>query len=97
MSEKIVTQFAVRDMKIMEDTLNKLNYSFSKSKDSLSIRRPYHNIIVTADKVSCDSVNVSEVEKIKAEYSRNVYIDQFETEGLMYEVEETANEIIILA
>ena len=97
MSCKIETAFAVREMKIMEDTLQKLGYSFSKMNNSLTIKKRFNNIIISHTKVSCDSDNTIEVEKIKSEYSKNVYVSEFENEGVIYEIEETKNEIVILA
>ena len=98
MSCKIQTFFAVRNMKIMQDSLNKLGFNYTEKGDgTLAIKRRYKNIVISEDMISCDSANQHEVNKIKVEYGRNLGISIVEEMGALYKVEETKNEIVILA
>ena len=97
MSSKIQTQFAVREMKIMEDTLNKLGFTFKKQNEQFVISKRYNNIVISANKMTHDSGSTTDVEKIKSEYTKATCIAKLEEEAALYEVTETEQEIIILA
>lgn len=96
MSAKIQTQFAVNNMKIMEDTLNKQGFKFTKRGDTLVLQRRWNDTVISAKGISYDSDNNGEIDKIKSEYTRTVAINKIEERGEVYEVQETANEITIL-
>jgi len=96
MSCKIQTQFAVREMKIMEDTLKKLGYSFNKHSGTLQVTgHSGYGITVAENEIHYDSVDKSNVDTIKVEYSRALALSMVEKEGALYQMEETNNEIII--
>ena len=97
MSCKIHTQFAVREVKIMEDTLEKLGFSFTKSGNQLVLknRDNYNNVSISESKITYDRGAAHDVENIKSEYQRNVEIARLDEEGSLYEVEETREEITI--
>lgn len=96
MSGKVVTAFNVTNMLLMEDTLKRLNHKFSKTKNGLSIARAYYNIDITANEITCDSMNTSEVETIKSEYQRDYQLRERALRGETYEVTETSSEIVII-
>ena len=97
MSSKHKTKFAVKHMSIMENTLTKMGINFSKKNDNLIVKRSYHDIVISAKGIDFDSDNKNEIEKIKTSYSEATVKKDLELEGLMYEVIETENEIIIYA
>lgn len=96
MSGKIIISFAVTNMLLMEDTLKRLGHSYTKNKNGLSIPRSYYNIEINENKISSDSMNRLEVEKIKFEYQRDFQIHERAIRGESYEVAETKDEIVIL-
>ena len=97
MSGKIQTIFKIREMRVMEDTLNKMGYSFTEENGQIVIAKRYNNIIISENKITSDTTERNEVSKIKCEYSKNLVVKDLEIEGMMYEVEETADVITILA
>jgi hypothetical protein len=96
MSGKVITAFNVANMLLMEDTLKRLGHQCSKTKEGLSIARAYYNIDIKANEITCDSMNTSEVEKIKAEYQRDYQLRERALRGETFEVTETSNEIVIM-
>jgi phosphoenolpyruvate carboxylase len=95
MSGKIVVSFEVTNMLIMEDTLKRLSHTYTKCEDHLLIARPYYNIEIRKDKITGDSMNRSEINKIKYEYQRDFQIHERTIRGETFEVAETKNEIVI--
>ncbi|MDD5649335.1 MAG: hypothetical protein PHF86_02810 [Candidatus Nanoarchaeia archaeon] len=95
MSNKIVVQFSVSNMSVMEDTLKRLGHAYVKDGSNLKINRPYYPISINSNEISCDSMNKSEVNVLIYEYQRDFYIKERIVRGESYEVTETNNEIII--
>lgn len=95
MSCKIQTLFAVRDLKIMEDTISRMGYKYEKQNEKLTIKKRYNNIVISEQMVTCDSDNKNEVDKIKIEYGRDLGVSIVEEMGALYQVEETKDEILI--
>lgn len=96
MSNKIVITFEVTNMLIMQDTLKRLGHSFTKSGESLRIKKSYNDLIISKSGISCDSAQRSEVEKIKSEYQRDFQVHERTVRGESFEVTETKDEIIIM-
>ena len=97
MSSKVQTKFAVREMKVMEDNLKKLGYTYSKNQNgTLSIDRRYHKIEISENSVDYDSDDASIANKIKFGYTKELAIRDTEERGEIYEIEETSDEITIL-
>lgn len=96
MSGKIHVDFNVTNMLLMEDTLKRLGHNYKKIKNGLSIARAYYNIEIHKDNITGDTMNRSEIEKIKAEYQRDFQLRERAIRGETYEVTETKNEIVIL-
>jgi hypothetical protein len=96
MSGKVITAFNVTNMLLMEDTLKRLGHQFTKTKNGLTIARAYYNIDITENEITCDSMNTSEVEKIKSEYQRDYQVQERALRGETFEVTETSNEIVIM-
>jgi hypothetical protein len=95
MSGKVVVSFQVTNMLIMEDTLKRLGHQFKKTSDGLIIERPYYNIDITKNQISCDSMNKNEVEKIRYEYQKDFQLHERAVRGETYDVAETRDEIVI--
>jgi len=96
MSGKVVVAFKVTNMEIMEQTLIRLNHEFESTDDGFIIKRPYYDIEIASEKISCDSMNTNEVDKIKYEYQKDFQIYERTIRGEQFEVTETKDEIIIL-
>lgn len=96
MSCKIQTKFAIREMRVMEDTLKKMGFAYDKVEGKLVISRPHYPIEISENEISCDSMNSREIDNIKVEYAKTVAINGIEERGEMYQMEETENEITIL-
>lgn len=96
MSEKIQTQFAVKNLDMMERVLQKQNIDFAKNGDELRVSRSYHDIVINKDGISCDSMNQREVDNLKIQYSKDFAIETVEQQGEMYQVEEDSKAITIL-
>lgn len=98
MSGQIITQFAVREMKIMEDTLKKMGFSFSKKEKSLIVTlKNSRQATIKEEEIICYDYDKKEIDKIKIEYGRNLAISLAERDGLLYEMIETEDEITIYA
>jgi len=96
MSQKIVTQIAIRDMKLCEDALKNLGHEYEKKNDALIISRNYVDITIKEDQnITCDSMDKNMVTKIKVEYGKLHAIREIENRGEPYEMTENANEIIL--
>jgi hypothetical protein len=96
MSQKIQTKFAVREMKIMKDVLNKLGYDFNERGAGLIVTgKSGYSITINEEKINFDSIEKETVNKIKIEYGRSRAIALAQLEGSNYQMEETADEIII--
>jgi hypothetical protein len=96
MSGKEVTQFQVTNFSIMESTLTRLGHNFKKQNDSLIVERPYYNIVVEKNSVSCDTMNKTEVERIIYEYQKDFQIYECKIRGEQYNIVENEDEIIIV-
>jgi len=98
MSNKIVIIFEVTNMLLMEETLKRLGqgFAFTKTSTGLEIQRPYYNISIGKDSISCDSMHQQDVERIKSEYQRDYQVLERSIRGESFEVTETRNEIVIL-
>lgn len=96
MSCKIQTKFAVRDLRIMEDTLKKLGYEIDKRTGAMRVTSHHgYGIDISNEQISCDSMDKKEVDGIKIGYSKALAISTVEKEGALYEIVENENEIII--
>jgi hypothetical protein len=98
MSEKKETIFAVKFMNIMEKVLTKMGYTLNSSDKTKIFTRCHlgYQITITEKGISYDSSSQREVDQIKLNYSKAVAMNSIETAGLLYTVEENADEIIYL-
>jgi len=96
MSGKVEVTFEVTNMDVMQQTLEKLGHKFTKNGEVLTIARSYYNIEIAKNKISCDSMNTGEVERIKVEYQRDYQLYERAVRGEIYEMTETNNEIVIM-
>lgn len=95
MSGKLTLEFKVENMTIMEETLKRLGHNFTKKENTLSIDRPYYPIIISEEKVSCDTMDNNLVAHIKSEYQRDFQILERTLRGESFEMTETNEEIVI--
>lgn len=95
MSAKVVRSFEVTNMAIMKSTLKRLKFNATKTEKGFSISRAFYDIEISKDKITCDSVNKSEIEKIQAEYQRDFQLNERALRGEVCEVSETKDEIVI--
>jgi hypothetical protein len=97
MSGKIQTIFAIRDTKIMEDTLKKLGYCIDQKSGKMIITsKSGYAITLSEDQIECDTVDKREVDNIKIEYSKAYAVNMVESKGELYTYEETEDQITIL-
>jgi hypothetical protein len=96
MSGKIVICFHVASLLIMEETLKKLGHTVTKNNDVMTINRPYQNIVIAKNEVSCDTMDQEMVANIKAQYQKAYQIHERTIRGEQFEVTEVANEIVIV-
>jgi len=78
----------------MKDTLEQLGFNYKELNDhTLQLNRSYHNITINSNtgKISCDSANRHEVDKITQEYMVNFFKDKAIKEGNKYREERLAN------
>lgn len=95
MSAKIQIQTTIRDLKIAEDAIKKLGYSYTKEANgTLKVSHSYHAIVIDGtDKMTYDDMDKGRVVNIKKEYNRAMVIREVEANGEIYDVIEptTAN------
>jgi len=97
MSGKIQIKFAIREMKIMEDMLSKMGYKInSKNGQLTTTSKSGYQMKISSEGIQFDSVDKVEVDNIKIEYSKAYATSDIESRGELYQVEETADEIIFL-
>ncbi len=96
MSVKIEVSFEITSMLIMEETLKRLGYDFTQNNNELIIKRPFYDIVITKEKIFCDSIDRCVVDKIKYEYQRDFITYERVSAGENFEIKETADEIIFL-
>jgi hypothetical protein len=96
MSVKVVTAFEITNFQIMEEVLQKLGYTFKKQDSQLIINKPYYDIIISKNEVSCDSMNKTEIEKIMWSYQKEFQIKERILRGETYNVVETEDEVVII-
>jgi len=98
MSEEIQVKFEVRSMPIMKATLEQMGVAFEEIKaDILSIKRPYHNIVINGvtGEVSFDQENKRELDIITQNYQTAWYKDKFIREGIQF-TEEVVEGVVYL-
>jgi len=94
MSEKIIIECEVRSMLIMKDTLEQMGFNYKELDDHrVQISQSYHNITIDSNtgRISCDSANRREVNKITQEYMLNFFKDKAIKEGNKFREERLAN------
>lgn len=99
MSRKVEVMFEIRDMLIMKNTLKQLGHAFKEvNQDVVEIQRSYRSIEINSKtgKISFDSDNSGEVDKIKQNYMVNFYRDKAIKEGMQIRQEVSANGEVIL-
>ena len=95
MSAQITAKIEIRDMRILKDTLEKLNFKFKESNGQISINEGYRGIVFNGDKVTFDSGQQHTIDNIKSQYALNFKKQELANLGLPFEVVETEKQIEI--
>jgi hypothetical protein len=97
MSGKVIICFQVANLLIMEETLKKLGHAYTSQKGgTFTIKRPYQNIVIAKNEISCDTMDQLMVANIKSEYQRAYQVHERTIRGEQFQLTETANEIVIV-
>ena len=98
MSRKVEVQFQVNSLSIMKATLKDLGIAFNEQENSINISRRWNSIEINGDtgKISYDSDNELEVNKIKQAYTANFYVDQAIRQGAQLEKVQVGNQIHLI-
>lgn len=91
MSREIDVKCEVRDMGVMEATLDQLGYNYSRSNTYIKVARQYHDIVIKEGSISCDDMDSGLVDEIKQSYTVNFYREQAIREGMQFHQETLAN------